>query len=145
VTVSDMIEERTYSIGALARELGLTPRSIRFYEDEGLIAPSRDGTARIYSHADRARLILICRGKRLGFSLAEIADFLTLYEADPDQAEQMRYLGERCRQRIAALQVQLHDVQQTLLELHDIDRQIGDHLAKATDMRPPKADRSETP
>jgi predicted nucleic acid-binding protein len=59
----------------------------------------RAGTARIYTHADRARLILICRGKRLGFSVREIAEFLALYDADPHQAEQMRFLGQKCREK----------------------------------------------
>lgn len=135
----------TYTIGELARELDLTARTIRFYEDEGLIAPRRAGTARIYGHADRARLILICRGKRLGFSVREIGEFLALYDADPHQAGQMRFLADKCRERIAALEVQLRDVQQTLAELRDIDRQIGDHLAKAAGNDTTKAVRSEPP
>jgi DNA-binding transcriptional MerR regulator len=141
--IADVLDTRTYTIGELARALGLTARTIRFYEDEGLIAPLRAGTARIYSHADRARLILIRRGKRLGFSVREIAEFLALYDADPHQAEQMRFLGHKCRERIAALEVQLRDVRQTLAELRDIDRQIGDHLAKAARTVTTKADRSE--
>jgi len=142
---TDVLDARTYSIGELARELDLTARTIRFYEDEGLIAPLRAGTARIYTHADRARLILICRGKRLGFSVREIAEFLALYDADPHQAEQMRFFRQKCRERIAALEVQLRDVRQTLAELRDIDRQIGDHLAKAARTVKTKADRSEPP
>ena len=142
---SNVPASRTHTIGDLARELGLTARSIRFCEDEGLIRPSRAGTARIYGHADRARLILICRGRRLGFSVREIAEFLALYDADPHRAEQMRFLGETCRARIAALEVQLRDVRQTLAELRDIDRQIGDHLAKAAGTVTTKADRSEPP
>jgi DNA-binding transcriptional MerR regulator len=143
--IADVRDTRTYTIGQLAQELDLTARTIRFYEDEGLIAPLRAGTARIYTHADRARLILICRGKRLGFSVREIAEFLALYDADPHRAEQMRFLGQKCRDRIAALEMQLRDVQQTLAELRDIDRQIGDHLAKAAETTTTKADRSEPP
>ena len=66
------VPERTYSISELAEEFEVTPRTIRFYEDQGLLTPRREGMSRIYSHRDRGRLMLICRGKRLGFSLAEI-------------------------------------------------------------------------
>ncbi|HZH25587.1 MAG TPA: MerR family DNA-binding transcriptional regulator [Azospirillaceae bacterium] len=125
----DAAQARTYTIGELSRELGLTARSIRFYEDEGLLSPGRDGQNRVYTHADRGRLLLICRGKRLGFSLREIKGFLDLYEADPEQREQMRFLKERCRERIEALEGQLRDVQLTLAELREVERQIDEHLS----------------
>lgn len=120
--------ERTWSIGDLAEEFRVTPRSIRFYEDQGLLAPRREGLSRIYNHRDRARLKLICRGKRLGFSLAEIRDFLDLYEVDDRQIEQMKFLLQRARDRRRSLERQLDDVRQALLELAEIDRQIADHL-----------------
>jgi len=121
---------RTYLIGELAREFGLTARSIRFYEDEGLLAPARAGTSRIYTHRDRARLVLICRGKRLGFSVREIKDFLDLYDAaDPRREEQMRFLKSRCADRIGALERQLADVRRTLDELRTIEGRIDEHLA----------------
>lgn len=120
--------ERTYAIGELAGEFGLTLRTIRHYEDEGLLAPAREGQARVYSHRDRARLALICRGKRLGFSLPEIKEFLDLYDVGDAQVEQMRYLQMRARERAAALERQLRDVQQTLAELRDIDVRIERHL-----------------
>lgn len=123
-------ESRTHSIGALADEFGLTHRTIRHYEEEGLLAPLREGTARVYSHRDRARLALICRGKRLGFSLAEIKEFLTLYDADEAQLEQMRFMQRLARRRIADLERQLQDVQQTLAELRSIDTQISDHFRR---------------
>src|SRR5262245_42842132 len=77
--------EGLYTIGGLAEELKLTTRAIRFYEAKGLIAPARRGVARSYSRRDRARLKLILRGKNLGFSLEEIAQYLKLYDADPAQ------------------------------------------------------------
>ena len=120
--------ERSYGIGDLADEFGLTHRTIRHYEDEGLLSPARDGLNRIFSRRDRARLALICRGKRLGFSLAEIKDFLELYDTDDAQLEQMRYLQDRARRRLEALERQLQDVQQTLRELRVIDDQITEHL-----------------
>nr|WP_082109438.1 MerR family DNA-binding transcriptional regulator [Azospirillum thiophilum] len=118
------------AIGELAGEFGLTHRTIRHYEDEGLLAPERVGNARVYGHRDRARLALICRGKRLGFSLAEIKDFLNLYDTDDAQVEQMRYMRSLARRRISALEQQLADVQQTLAELCVIDTQISEHLRR---------------
>ncbi|PWC34732.1 transcriptional regulator [Azospirillum sp. TSO35-2] len=118
------------AIGELAGEFGLTHRTIRHYEDEGLLTPERAGTARVYGHRDRARLALICRGKRLGFSLAEIKDFLNLYDTDDAQIEQMRYMRSLARGRILALEQQLRDVQQTLSELRTIDTQISEHLRR---------------
>ncbi|CAO3430770.1 MerR family transcriptional regulator [Azospirillum endophyticum] len=118
------------AIGELAGEFGLTHRTIRHYEDEGLLAPERIGSARVYGHRDRARLALICRGKRLGFSLAEIKDFLNLYDTDDAQIEQMRYMRTIARRRISALEQQLADVQQTLAELCTIDTQISEHLRR---------------
>jgi len=137
-------DDRNRSIGELAGEFGLTHRTIRHYEEEGLLAPARDGQTRIYSHRDRARLALICRGKRLGFSLAEIKDFLTLYDADDAQIEQMRYLQNLARGRVQALERQLQDVQQTLLELRTLDTQISEHLRRAgsTETHPMEENRS---
>lgn len=123
-----VLPAQTFTIGQLAEEFGLTLRSLRFYEDEGLISPARVGQTRIYSHRDRARLKLICRGKRLGFSIGEIKDFLDLYETDEAQVEQMSYLLRRARDRIVHLEQQLRDVQQTLKELHEIDGMIVSHL-----------------
>lgn len=124
------IDGQTYTIGALAAEFGVTARTIRFYEDEGLIAPRRVGTSRIYSHQDRGRLALICRGKRLGFSLAEIKEFLDLYDTDSDQLGQMSFALERARGRIAQLEIQLADVQRTLGELREIEAAMVEHLRR---------------
>ena len=124
-------EERTFTISGLADTFQVTPRTIRFYEDQGLLSPKRDGLNRVYSHRDRARLTLICRGKRLGFSLAEIKDFLDLYDVDDRQIEQMRFALAHGRERIASLEVQLVDVQQTLSELRALENQIIEHLKAA--------------
>jgi DNA-binding transcriptional MerR regulator len=124
-------EERTFTISELADTFQVTPRTIRFYEDQGLLSPKRDGLNRVYSHRDRARLTLICRGKRLGFSLAEIKDFLDLYDVDDRQIEQMRFALAHGRERIASLEVQLADVQQTLSELRALENQIVEHLKAA--------------
>ena len=108
---------------SLAAELGVTPRTIRFYEDKGLIMPQRAGVNRVYTARDRARLVLILRGKRLGFSLRDIGEFLDLYDADPTQSAQMRKLRVAVRARIDELEQQLVALDLTLEELREIERQ----------------------
>jgi DNA-binding transcriptional MerR regulator len=115
--------ERLFTVTELALELGVTARTLRFYEDRGLISPRRLGTTRVYSHRDRARLVLIRRGKRLGFSLREITEFLNLYDADHTGAEQLRALDSAVADRIATLEEQRTALTQTLSELHEIARQ----------------------
>lgn len=121
--------DRLFAIGELAEELDLTPRSIRFYEDEGLLSPMRQGVNRRYTYRDRARLQLICRGKRLGFTIAEIKEFLTLYDGGNDFSAQSAFALEKVRARIRALEQQAIDVQQTLRELRGIETQAAQHLA----------------
>jgi len=118
------------AIGDLAAEFALTPRSIRYYEDQGLLAPGREGGQRIYGVQDRARLTLICRGKRLGFTLAEIRDFLDLYNVDDTQVEQVRYLMSRARDRVAALERQSRDIQDTLADLRGMIAAAAEHLRR---------------
>ena len=116
-------------IQQLADELGITTRAIRFYEDKGLIEPQRIGTTRVYTRREVARMQLILRGKRLGFSLREINDFLDLYDADPDHAEQVRALHVRVADRIADLGKQRQALDQTLDELRLIEAQAAEWLA----------------
>lgn len=120
--------DKLYSVTELARDLGVTPRTVRFYEDQGLILPQRAGNTRIYTHRDRARMILILRGKRLGFSLKEIKEFLDLYVVDTTQVEQLQLLAAKVRGRIALLEDQLLAVQTSLTELRDIERMTLDAL-----------------
>ncbi|RSU46737.1 MerR family transcriptional regulator [Sphingomonas sp. S-NIH.Pt15_0812] len=110
-------------IQEVATSLGVTQRTLRFYEDRGLIQPLRIGSTRVYTRRDTARMQLILRGKRLGFSLREIEEFLDLYDADPQHVEQMRRLAGRCRERIDELEVQRHAIDQTLVELATIERE----------------------
>ena len=107
---------------------GTTPRAIRFYEAKGLIAPQRAGKNRVYTSRDRGRLMLIQRGKRLGFSLAEIGAWLDLYDADAQQVEQMQRLLELARERIKLLEAQQDDIQETLQELYRIQNDVLVHL-----------------
>jgi DNA-binding transcriptional MerR regulator len=118
-----------YSVSQLARQLGVTARTIRFYEDKSLITPQRAGTTRVYTYRDRARLMLILRGKRLGFSLREIKEFLDLYDADPAHRLQTRQLQSAVRKRIIKLQEQRAALDESLAELTEIDRQCEAVLA----------------
>ena len=102
------------SVSQLARALGITPRAIRFYEDKQLIRPGRAGQARVYTHRDRVRLLLVLRGKRLGFSLREIREFLDLYDADPAHLLQTRQLLGAVRKRIGRLREQRAAIEQSL-------------------------------
>ena len=108
-----------FSISDLCAEFGITARALRFYEDEGLIAPERRGTQRIYSHRDRARLAWILRGKRVGFSLAEIRELLDLYDLDDGRRTQRAKTIARCRDRIALLESQKRDIDAAIRELSD--------------------------
>lgn len=112
-----------HTVTQLARDLGITARTIRFYEDKGLISPQRAGSTRIYTSRDRARMILILRGKRLGFSLREIKDYLDLYGVDHTQAEQLRLLRTGVAKRLASLREQFTALKQTIEELEDVQNQ----------------------
>ena len=112
-----------HTVTQLARDLGITARTIRFYEDKGLISPQRAGSTRVYTARDRARMILILRGKRLGFSLREIRDYLDLYGVDHTQVEQLRLLRTSVAKRLASLREQFQALQQTIAELEDVQRE----------------------
>jgi DNA-binding transcriptional MerR regulator len=115
--------EELYTVNQLAEELGITPRTLRFYEQEGLLSPGRVGNNRVYSKRDRARMKLILRGKRLGFSLSEIGEYLDLYDADPKQDNQLRHLLAQVRKRLVLLEQQRMDIETTVDELRDIEEQ----------------------
>lgn len=124
------------AIQTVADELGVTSRTIRFYEDKGLLEPRRVGTMRVYSRREIARLHLILRGKRLGFSIREIKQFLDLYDADPQHVEQMRRLATRCAERVAELEHQRSALDQTLMELRDIEQESLMRVIAATGAEP---------
>jgi DNA-binding transcriptional MerR regulator len=108
---------RHYSIRELTKELGVTARTLRHYEDEGLISPARNGQQRLYSSRDRARITLILRGRRVGFSLAEIGEILDLYDNKDGGAAQLAYARSKFSERIETLERQKADVEESLAEL----------------------------
>jgi DNA-binding transcriptional MerR regulator len=120
--------DRLFTIGELAAAFGITTRAIRFYETKGLISPARKGVARSYSRRDRARLLLIMRGKNLGFSLEEIVEFLGLYDADPSQMAQTRHLLGKVEAHIADLEAKRKDLERTLRDLKEIRTLCVAHL-----------------
>ncbi len=107
----------TYSISDLARELDITTRTIRFYEEQGMLSPERRGQERIYSPRDKVTLKLILRGKRIGFSLAECRDLIGLYDPTGGNHKQLSTMLEKIAERRAQLDQQLLDIQQMQLEL----------------------------
>ncbi len=115
--------EQLYTVNQLAEELGITPRALRFYEVKGLLSPSRLGNNRVYTKRDRARLMLILRGKRLGFSLAEIREYLDLYNVDGG-VEQLKVLQKRIDARLKDLEQQRQDLEATVGELREIEAQV---------------------
>jgi DNA-binding transcriptional MerR regulator len=118
-----------FAIADLAREFGISTRAIRFYESKGLLSPERVGATRIFRRRDRARLILILRGKRLGFSLRDISDYLSLYDAD--RSQQVNLLAEKVDERIALLERQRDDLETTITELREIRKLAGERLVGA--------------
>ncbi|WP_323001451.1 MerR family DNA-binding transcriptional regulator [Denitromonas sp.] len=131
-----MTAERTYTITELAREFGITPRAIRFYEDQGLLTPDRAGRARVYSRADRTRLKLSLRGKRLGLTLAEIKEILDMYGGASNTAPQLDRFLKVLGERRAALAQQLEDIEVVLGEIDMLERQCRDLLDDRTSDQP---------
>jgi DNA-binding transcriptional MerR regulator len=108
----------TFTISELAKEFGISTRTLRFYEDQGLLSPKREGTNRVFSPRDRVRLKLALRGKRLGFSLAEIRDLFELYDVSRDEHKQLEEFLTRLERRRAHLEQQREDIE---IMLHEID------------------------
>ncbi|WP_249694850.1 MerR family DNA-binding transcriptional regulator [Stappia sp. WLB 29] len=111
-----------YTITQLTQEFGVTTRTLRFYEAEGFLKPTRRGRQRLYKPGDRTRLKLILRGKRLGFTLAEIRDIITMYDKSPGEAGQLQLLLQRIEGRRAELMAKRHDIDLTLAELDEVEQ-----------------------
>ncbi|HIO76488.1 MAG TPA: MerR family DNA-binding transcriptional regulator [Gammaproteobacteria bacterium] len=121
--------QKQFSISELSREFDVTTRAIRFYEDEGLLEPHRQGRQRVYSSRDRIRLKLILRGKRLGFSLSEIGDIIDMYDSEPGEVGQLGYFIEKISLRRKTLKQQRDDIDVTLKELDNIEKQCRQSMA----------------
>lgn len=121
-------EEPTYTIGELSKEFDITPRSIRFYEEQSLLSPKRTGQNRIYCNKDRVRLKLIMRGKRLGFSLAEIKKLFELYDTYPNSTIQLETMLNLTEQKRAVLTQQLDDITMLMSELDEVEARCREEL-----------------
>ena len=129
----------TYGIAELAREFGVTARTIRHYEDEGLIAPLRDGQRRVYRPRDRTRLRLILRGRRLGFALAEVREIVDLYDAAPGEAGQLEVLLAKIDGRRAELEAKRADIEAALSDLEIVERNCHKRLREMKNTDPSTA------
>ena len=116
------MEQAVFGIGDLAREFGVTTRAIRFYEDEGMIAPRREGQRRVFGPRERTRLKLILRGRRLGFSLAEVREIIDLYDAPDGEAGQLNLLLDKIAARRAELEAKRRDLEASLTDLDAVAR-----------------------
>jgi DNA-binding transcriptional MerR regulator len=128
--------DRPRTIAEVAAEFGVTHRTVRFYEDQGLIRPERRGTQRMFHPRDRVRLGLVLRGKRLGFDLAEIRRIVDMYDEEPGETGQLRYLIDQIAARRAELQQRRRDIEVTLAELDDVERRCRAALGALT--KPPE-------
>src|SRR5215212_3635267 len=130
--------DRTWTIAEVAEDLGVTHRTIRYYEHLGLISPERRGTTRVFHARDRIRLRLVLRGRRLGFPLDEIRTIPDMYDQQPRETGQLRYLLDQIDGRRGELTERLRDVQAALRELDDLERRCRDDLARLSERsRPP--------
>jgi DNA-binding transcriptional MerR regulator len=134
----NMAREQTYTITELAREFDITPRAIRYYEDQGLISPQRSGQNRVYSKRDRTRLKLTLRGRRLGLSLAEIRELIDMYDVGRDQRTQLsKFLAVLDRQR-RALERQREDIEAVLAEIAVLEARAHELLGEEAEKQPGK-------
>lgn len=131
-----MTNQPEFSISDLAREFGVTTRTIRFYEEKGLVAPRRLGHKRVYSATDRTRLRLILRGKRLGFSLEESREIIDMYDAASGNDRQLQTLINRIRTSRASLNQQMSDIKAVLADLAEVEHRCFELLGRKPDSRP---------
>lgn len=123
------MDKPAYTISDLSKEFDVTPRTIRFYEDQGLLSPKREGQSRIYAPRDRTRLAWILRGKRVGLSLADIGELLDLYDLADGRVRQRKETLRKLRERLDVLEQQKQDIEDTIQEIETFCRTLEDLLA----------------
>lgn len=123
-----MVEQSVKTIAELSREMNVTARTIRFYEAEGMLSPERQGTQRLYHPRDRVRLKLILRGKRLGFTLAEVREIIDLYDSAPGEIGQLQHFLDKIEERKDVLEQKRKDIDVTLSELRDVEQTCRERL-----------------
>ncbi|HSK54452.1 MAG TPA: MerR family DNA-binding transcriptional regulator [Jiangellales bacterium] len=128
----DVEDARTWSIAEIARDFGVTLRTVRFYEEHGLIFPERRGQQRVFHPRDRVRLALVLRGRRLGFPLEEIKKIVDMYDAEPGESGQLRYLLAQIGDRRQELEHRRRDLDEALAELDELERRCRDDLTRLT-------------
>ena len=126
--ISNSYKRKLYSISNLSKEFDVTTRTIRFYEDAGLLTPVRQGRNRLYTIRDRTRLKLILRGKRLGFALNEIGEMFSLYDSEPGEAAQLNHILDKIAEKICLLERQLEDIESVMQELQEFRYQCRKRL-----------------
>jgi DNA-binding transcriptional MerR regulator len=128
--VSTQASAQAWTIAQIAAEFDVTHRTLRFYEDQGLISPDRQGMQRIFRPRDRVRLELVLRGKRLGFSLEEVRRIIDMYDAEPGEVGQLRYLLQQVERRRTELLQRQNDIERTLGELDEVQQRCLLDLAR---------------
>lgn len=129
MNATTMSDRPVYSISELAAEFGVTTRTIRFYEEKGLVAPSRIGRKRVYGPGDYTRLRLVLRGKRLGFTLDESREIIDMYDGVSGKSHQLLTLIDRIRERRTSLLQQMRDIDGVLADLADVERRCFESLS----------------
>jgi DNA-binding transcriptional MerR regulator len=125
-----------WTVSELAGEFDLTPQALRFYEEKGLLTPRRVGNTRVYDHRDRARLLLVRKFQRLGFSLDDIREYLALYRTGQPNLEQYRDGLSKIRRRLTELEAMKRDLEETVAELHGLEQDALDRIAKLASAEP---------
>ena len=132
----NLVAKQTYTISDLAKEFGVTTRTIRFYEEKGLVSPAREGQKRLFSPADRVRIKLILRGKRIGMTLQECVEFIDMYDPEHNNAEQLHSLIDNVKGRREQLLQQKKDIDDMLAGLEEVQTLCEKSLARPEDHQP---------